>query len=170
MPTRGIRACHRRWLGACLAGLLAVVCSRSVQAGAFLQKPGEGVIIVGGAFTDAVRAYDAIGRLVPVAPWRKFELTTYAEYGVTDWLTAIASPSLFVFRQAPPGPNQAATGVAEAGCTRARCSSGTRAFCRHRRSCGRLWQDNPRGRSSIPAALSKSIFVPRGAAASMYST
>ncbi len=46
---------------------------------------------------------------------RKFELTTYGEYGVTDWLTAIASPSLFVFRQAPPGRNQTATGVAEAG-------------------------------------------------------
>ena len=115
MRKRGIRIYHCLRVGLRLAGLLALVCATSVQAGAFLQKPGEGVIIAGGAFTDAVRAYDSIGRLVPVAPWRKFELTTYAEYGVTDWLTAIASPSLFVFRQAPPGRNQAATGVAEAG-------------------------------------------------------
>lgn len=85
-------------------------------AGAFLQPPGEGLVIVGGAFTDAVRAYDASGRLVPVAPWRKFELTSYAEYGITDWLTAVASPSLFVFRQDPPGQkNRSATGVAEVG-------------------------------------------------------
>lgn len=95
---------------------LAFLCtSVAAEAGAFLQKPDEGILIMGGAFTDAVRAYDALGRLVPVAPWRKFELTTYAEYGITDWLTGIASPSLFMFRQDPPGHNQGATGVAEAG-------------------------------------------------------
>ena len=98
------------------AGALVVLCaSVGAEAGAFLQKPDEGIVIMGGAFTDAVRAYDAFGRLVPVAAWRKFELTTYAEYGVTDWLTAIASPSLFAFRQDPPGQNRQAIGIAEAG-------------------------------------------------------
>ena len=87
----------------------------AADAGAFLQPPDQGILIMGGAFTDAVRAYDSFGRLVPVAHWRKFELTTYAEYGLTDWLTTIASPSLFVFRQDPPGHGRQATGIAEAG-------------------------------------------------------
>lgn len=95
---------------------LLLVCSCLVaDAGAFLQPPDQGILIMGGAFTDAVRAYDSAGRLVPVAHWRKFELTTYAEYGLTDRLTAIASPSLFVFRQDPPGHGRQATGIAEAG-------------------------------------------------------
>lgn len=97
------------------AASLIVMIAAVAQAGAFMQNPGEGVAIAGGAFTDAVRAYDRAGRLIPVAPWRKFELTSYAEYGITDWLTAVASPSLFVFRQDPPGQSRAATGVAEAG-------------------------------------------------------
>ncbi len=69
---------------------LAAASSPGAFAGAFLQAPDQGIVIAGGAFSDAVRAYDAAGRLVPVAAWRKFELTSYAEYGVTDWLTAIA--------------------------------------------------------------------------------
>ncbi len=72
MPAQGKRERHIFVVGALFAGLLALVLPDAVLAGAFLQKPGEGVVIVGGAFTDAVRAYDAIGRLVPVAPWRKF--------------------------------------------------------------------------------------------------
>lgn len=55
-----------------LAVLASCYGGERANAGSFLQKPGEGVAIVGGAFTDAVRAYDALGRLVPVAHWRKF--------------------------------------------------------------------------------------------------
>ncbi len=94
---------------------LAAASSPGAFAGAFLQAPDQGIVIAGGAFSDAVRAYDAAGRLVPVAAWRKFELTSYAEYGVTDWLTAIASPSLFTFPQDPPGQSRSATAIAEAG-------------------------------------------------------
>ena len=97
------------------AALLFVCSCLVADAGAFLQPPDQGILIMGGAFTDAVRAYDSAGRLVPVAHWRKFELTTYAEYGLADWLTAIASPSLFVFRQDPPGHGRQATGIAETG-------------------------------------------------------
>ena len=103
-----------RLLRAAILGVL-LFGSPAVRAGAFLQKPGEGIVIVGGAFTDAVRAYDSAGRLVPVAHWRKFELTTYAEYGLSEAITVIASPSLFVFRQNPPGQSRSATGIAEAG-------------------------------------------------------
>lgn len=85
------------------------------MAGAFLQPPDQGIVIVGGAFAEAKRAYDPYGRLAPVAAWRKLEATAYAEYGVTDWLTAIASPSLFAFRQDPPGQSRSATAVAEVG-------------------------------------------------------
>lgn len=98
-----------------VAALLGLCLPLTARAGAFLEKPGEGIVIATGSFTDAVRAYDSLGRLVPVAPWRKFELSTYADYGVTDWLTMVASPSLFVFRQDPPGRNREATGIAEVG-------------------------------------------------------
>lgn len=103
------------YAAAVVTGLLGLSGATPVSAGAFLEKPGEGAAIIGGAFTDTVRAYDRYGRLVPVAPWQKFELTSYGEYGITDWLTGVASPSLFLFHQDGPQRSQVAAEIAEAG-------------------------------------------------------
>jgi hypothetical protein len=48
-------------------------------------------------------AFDAQGHLIPVPSYRKFELGTYIEYGLTNWLTLVASPSYDRIHNPPPG-------------------------------------------------------------------
>ena len=56
-------------------------------ASAWLLPPGDGQIITYAGFSDSTRAFDGHGNLIPVPDYQKFELGTYVEYGVTDWLT-----------------------------------------------------------------------------------
>lgn len=77
----------------------------SAQAGAFLQPPDHGQIISQLSFSEAGRAWDAYGRPVPIPAWRKFELSSYGEYGITDWLTVIGTPSWFKFHAPAPRPS-----------------------------------------------------------------
>jgi hypothetical protein len=85
------------------------------QAGAWLEPPGEGQVILGGTFSDSLRAYDVNGRLAPVSSYKKFELTAYAEYGLSDAVTLVAEPSVLDFRAKPPGQSYVGMGVLEAG-------------------------------------------------------
>lgn len=84
-------------------------------AGAFMQAPEHGQVIAELAFSEANVAYDAFGRAGAVPAWRKFELSTYAEYGLTEAVTLIGDPSWFTFRAKPPGVSRTRLGVAEAG-------------------------------------------------------
>lgn len=74
------------------------------QAGAFLAPPGQGEIISAASFSDSTLAFDADGKLVPIPAYRKFELGTYIEYGLTDRITLVAQPSADVVRQEPAQP------------------------------------------------------------------
>lgn len=67
--------------------------SGTLRAGAFMQEEGRGQIIISSTFDRSDRFFDASGKLQPLAQYRKFELTTYAEYGLRDWLTLIFAPS-----------------------------------------------------------------------------
>jgi hypothetical protein len=80
------------WFVGSFGGL---VCGSSggCHAAAFLEPAGQGEVIVTTSFTDSANAFDASGRLVPVASYRKFELTAWMDYGLTDWLTLIVVPS-----------------------------------------------------------------------------
>ncbi|MGO9133411.1 MAG: hypothetical protein ACLP8A_05085 [Methylovirgula sp.] len=80
-----------------LAGDLAV----PALAGAFLAPPGEGVIITATSFSDSTRAFDSNGKLIPIPAYRKFELSSYIEYGLTDRVTLVVQPSGDVAHQGP---------------------------------------------------------------------
>ena len=80
-------------------------------ASAWLLPPGDGQIITYSAFSDSTRAFDGHGNLIPVPDYQKFELGTYVEYGVTDWLTVSAAPAYD--RVQTPVPGQSYTGVGE---------------------------------------------------------
>lgn len=84
-------------------------------AGAFMQPPEHGQIIAELAFSEANIGYDALGRAGAIPAWRKFELSTYAEYGLTEFVTLIGDPSWFTFRAKPPGVSRTRLGAAEAG-------------------------------------------------------
>ena len=75
----------------------------------------EGQIIAGAAFSGSNRAFDAQGRIIPVPSYDKFELGAYIEYGVTDWLTLIASPAYDRIRQPEPGASYDGLGQSGVG-------------------------------------------------------
>jgi protein XagA len=98
-----------------LASGAILLLATGARAGAWLEPPGQGEVILGGTFSDSLRAYDVNGRLAPVSSYKKFELTAYAEYGATEAITLIAVPSVLDFRARPPGQSYAGMGVLEAG-------------------------------------------------------
>jgi len=61
--------------------------SETAWGSAWLLPPGDGQIITYSDFSDSTRAFDSHGNLIPVPSYQKFELGTYLEYGLTDWLS-----------------------------------------------------------------------------------
>ena len=98
-----------------LAFGMVLLIAIGARAGAWLEPPGQGEVILGGTFSDSLRAYDVNGRLAPVSSYKKFELPAYVEYGATEQVTLIAAPSVLDFRAKPPGQSYAGMGVLEAG-------------------------------------------------------
>lgn len=80
------------------ASLLAA--AAPAEAAAFLAPPGQGDIITATSFSDTTRAFDDNGRLLPVPAYRKFELGTYVEYGLTDAITLVGQPTADLVHQA----------------------------------------------------------------------
>src|SRR5262249_38143463 len=64
------------------------------RAGAWLAPEGHGQVVVTGTASVASRAFDSNGDSQPTPRYSKDELQALMEYGVTDWLTAMAIPSL----------------------------------------------------------------------------
>ncbi|MBU3887318.1 hypothetical protein FM996_15460 [Methylosinus sporium] len=83
----------------CVAAL-SFLHSTACRAGAFLQKPGEGIIILSTSFSDAHKAYDSRGKLVAAPSYAKFETQAYVEYGLIDEITFVAESSYMRFRGA----------------------------------------------------------------------
>jgi hypothetical protein len=81
-----------RAIAASIVAGASFVISSSVQAGAFNPAAGEGVAILTTRFTDGRDFIDGAGRRWRAPRWRKFETQLHVEYGVTDWLAAIARP------------------------------------------------------------------------------
>ncbi len=77
-----------------MGGLVVIGLAGRCQAGAFTLPEGQGQIIAGVGYIAATRTFDRAGKPVVAPPYRKEALSAFAEYGVTDWLTAIVAPSL----------------------------------------------------------------------------
>jgi hypothetical protein len=101
-------------IGFAFLSLLLFLGPRPAFAGAWLMPPGEGQIIASTAFSTSTRAFNRNGQLIPVPSYQKFELGTYIEYGVTEWLTLTASPAYDRVRAAPPAVNYNGVGESEA--------------------------------------------------------
>ena len=72
-----------------VAGALSLLGCVAAQAGAWTPERGDGVVIVTSVFSGAAKGFDAEGRLQPLPEYRKFELSAYLEYGLTDRLTGV---------------------------------------------------------------------------------
>ena len=85
-------------------------------AGAFLERPGMILAIQELSFSGSSAAFDARGRLIPVAAYRKFTLQTSLEYGALDWLTVLGRlESVSVHAQGPPARDYRGLGMSELG-------------------------------------------------------
>jgi hypothetical protein len=82
--------------------LSASLVPQAAHAGAWLAPEGHGQVVVTGTASSAGRAFDSDGRLQDTPRYNKYELQALMEYGVTDWLTAIAIPTLQHVDIAPP--------------------------------------------------------------------
>lgn len=103
-----------RFLGSC--AILLLGSSGGGRAAAFLEPEGQGQVIVTTSFTDSANAFDAAGRLVPVASYRKFELNAWMDYGLTDKLTLVFVPSADdIAGSGNPGSTYRGLGMTEAG-------------------------------------------------------
>jgi protein XagA len=80
-------------------------------AGAWLLPAGDGQIITYTDYSDSTLAFNAQGKLIQVPAYQKFEIGSYLEYGVTDWLTIVAAPAYDRIRS--PAPGQSYTGPGE---------------------------------------------------------
>lgn len=96
------------------SGALALLCLIPLPAlaGAFLQSPGAGEVIVSARFERSDRFFDSSGKLVPVRDYRKFEMQAWMEYGLYESLTLIFAPSITrLGSSAPPTPVRMETAV-----------------------------------------------------------
>jgi len=85
--------------------LVAAAFRQPAAAGAWLMAPGKGQIIAGPIFSGTTRAFDSRGRVIPVPYYKKFELGTYIEYGLSERLTLVAAPAYDQVRAADPSQN-----------------------------------------------------------------
>ena len=76
-------------LGVSLAHTMLVAMTDPGRADAFLEKPGEGKIILLSTFDLADQYWTRDGRLVPIGAYSKFSLSTFTEYGVDANTTVI---------------------------------------------------------------------------------
>lgn len=72
----------------------AALAPQAARAGAWLAPEGHGQIVTTATASSARKAFDGDGDLQSTPRYNKTELQVLMEYGVTDWLTAIAIPSL----------------------------------------------------------------------------
>jgi hypothetical protein len=83
------------------------------------MPPGDGQVIAATFFSDSTQAFDAQGHLIPVPAYKKFELGTYIEYGLTNWLTLVAAPAYDRIQNPPPGQSYNGLGESEIAAGRA---------------------------------------------------
>jgi hypothetical protein len=74
--------------------LSAALIPQAADAGAWLMPEGHGQIVGTVVASTATKAFDRTGELRSTPRYSKTELQALMEYGVTDWLTAMAIPSL----------------------------------------------------------------------------
>ena len=104
-----------------LAALMfaALILGRSAEearASAWNVLSGQGFADIDVTLDGGDRYFDKNGRLLPARPYRSVEGGGYIEYGITDWLMAVARPSFDLTRVgSPDGGHYLGPGATQAG-------------------------------------------------------
>lgn len=75
------------------AAALCLLPATGASAAGWTMPAGEGRIITNGFFSNSDKAFDDRGKAVDIPDYRKTEVYALAEYGITDDLTLIVTPS-----------------------------------------------------------------------------
>jgi len=67
--------------------------SQALRAQAFTQEKGEGRVIATAIYTSSDKAFDGDGNTIDIPDYDKLEVYLLGEYGVTDDLTLLLTPS-----------------------------------------------------------------------------
>ena len=85
-----------------LALLGALLVPGIASAGAWTKPKGEGEVIVTGLYSEALEAFADDGGSYEIPVFHKAEVSAYAEFGLTDWATAIGRTELQSFSTDEP--------------------------------------------------------------------
>lgn len=96
-------------------GLLASVVASPAYASAWTQPEGTGQVIVTTINTTSHKGYDGNGDSRDIPDYDKSEVYALAEYGVTDDLTLMATPSFSDVHTEGPGGDTSGLGYTEFG-------------------------------------------------------
>jgi hypothetical protein len=70
-----------------LAFSVSLLVIAGARAGAWLELPAQGEVILGGSFSDSLRASDANGRLAPVSSYKKIRADRLLKlYQHEEWI------------------------------------------------------------------------------------
>jgi len=81
-------------LAAAALAVLAPAVATRADAQAFTQEKGHGRVISSLLWSTSDKGFDDDGRVIEIADYKKTELYLLAEYGLTDDLTLLVTPSL----------------------------------------------------------------------------
>lgn len=100
----------------CLIGLLgSVTIAMPAHASGWTEDAGKGRIIITGIFSHSGKTYDNDGKPVSGPDYDKSEIYVQAEYGLTDDLTLILTPSFRRVVIEGPGEDSSGLGYTEMG-------------------------------------------------------
>jgi hypothetical protein len=96
-------------------GLLTTAIASPAFASAWTKPQGTGEVIVTSINTTSHRGYDTDGNTQDIPDYDKSEVYVLAEYGVTDDLTVMATPSFSDVHTQGPGGDTSGLGYTELG-------------------------------------------------------
>lgn len=97
-----------------LAAVLTALSPAAAHASAWTQPQGQGQIIVTGVYSNSDKGFDTDGDSVDIDDYTKIEAYALIEYGVTDDLTVMATPS-FSHVEVDSGDETTGLGYTEIG-------------------------------------------------------
>jgi hypothetical protein len=88
--------------GVCVFVVVSIA-GLEAQAGAFMMPEGQGQMIAGVGYIEATRTFTRFDKAVRTPAFREIEASAYVEYGLTDWLTLVAAPTVARMHGGEPG-------------------------------------------------------------------
>lgn len=139
----------KRAIGYLFATVLAAILPAAAVASGWTMPKGEGRVIVTGIFSESYKGFDDDGNVVDIANYDKTEIYALGEYGLTDDLTLVLTPSVRDVSVEGPGNDSTGLGYTEVG-------------ARYRLGGGEDWVVSAQGTVRIPGKKRRDVLAQIG--------